>query len=85
MDAKHIKTWLEIRWIKGRSLLRQVVTLAGAGLFLLGTFNLFSVVVGLDPLAIYPRTQYILASDHAVIVFQDVVAMAVGLVLAWFV
>lgn len=85
MNIERLKTSVEVFWIRGRGTLRTVLRALGIGLVILGAFNFFTPVLAVEPLALYPRSEVWATTTTGYIAFEDLIAMATGAIVAWFV
>lgn len=81
-----IRIRMETLGIRFRSLLKTLVRLAGIGLVLLGVYNMFLVgLLDVGVIAPYRQWGLIFTGNQSAYYLGDVLVMAVGAIIAWFV
>jgi len=81
-----IRIRMETLGIRFRSLFKTLVRIAGIGLVLLGVYNMFLVgLLDMSVIAPYRQWGLIFTGKQSAYYLGDVLVMAVGAIIAWFV
>jgi len=78
--------WLEVGWIRLRSLLRTLVRLFGVGVVLLGIWNMFgAAMLDMNAVAPYRIWGLVRVGEMSAYYIGDALLMMAGAAIAWFV
>lgn len=86
MDSEKLRIGLQVRLLRTKTKLKSLVRLLGVGLLFLGIFNMFvAPLVSVEPFAPYRIFGVVFASETSGYYIGDVLLIAAGAILAWFV
>lgn len=84
MDVERLKVNLEVVWLRLSGLVKTGIRACGLLIVLLGVFNGFGPLFGLEALAVYPRTTPLYVGEGGIVAFEDVAAIAIGGIITHF-